>query len=84
MSQFLKVLSTTSSGGNEVKLVNVNDISTIKPSPVGDRSPCRSLISLRSNDRFPVWCTETVEELEAALLHLGSDVVPQIAADGYR
>lgn len=76
MAQFLKVLCTTVSGDTETRLVNVADISNVKPNPKrGDRH-CKSLISLRSNDEFPIWCTETLEEIEIALHHLGTEIVP--------
>lgn len=73
--QFLRLTSTTSNGDEAPVLVNVADISNIKPAKSRE---AKTIISLISNPEFAVWVTADFAVVEAALLHLGVDFAPHV------
>jgi hypothetical protein len=65
---FIRLTVSNKDGQKEKRLVNIADISVVKPS--------LSCVTLISQNDFPIWARETVEELETALINLGVDVCP--------
>jgi len=65
---FIRLTVSNKDGQKEKRLVNIADISVVKPA--------LSCVTLISRNDFPIWARETVEELETALINLGVDVCP--------
>ena len=65
---FIRLTVSNKEGQKEKRLVNIADISVVKPA--------LSCVTLISRNDFPIWARETVEELETALINLGVDVCP--------
>lgn len=68
MAQFIKLTVTSASGGApEAHLINVEDISHVKPAPT-NKTGALSLISRISDPAWAVWTVETVEQIEELIL----------------
>lgn len=65
---FIRLTVSNKEGQKEKRLVNIADISVVKPA--------LSCVTLISRNDFPIWARETVEEIETALINLGVDVCP--------
>lgn len=79
---FIRLTGTTTRGEDHPTIISVEDISGIKPVPVGTRgNNARTIISLRSNPEFPVWSTEPFAAIEAALRELGVLVVDPLTGE---
>lgn len=72
-AQFLRLTGTTADGETFPVLVNVADISNIKPTR---KREANTIVSLRSSPDFAAWVREDFAEVEAALLHVGADCAP--------
>lgn len=75
MAQFIKLTVTSASGGApEAHLINVEDISHIKPAPA-NKTGALTLISRISDPAWAVWVVETVEQIDELILaeELGYD-----------
>ena len=65
---FIRLTVSNKDGQKEKRLVNIADISVVKPA--------LSCVTLISRNDFPIWARETVEEIETALINLGVNVCP--------
>lgn len=74
-AQFLRLTGTTADGDTYPILVNVADISNIKPTR---KREANTIVSLRSSPDFAAWVREDFAEVEACLRHLGVDSAPHV------
>ena len=72
---FIRLTVSNKDGQKEKRLVNIADISVVKPAP-SHVEPALSCVTLISRNDFPIWARETVEEIETALINLGVAVCP--------
>ena len=59
---FIRLTVSNKDGQKEKRLVNIADISVVKPAP-SHVEPALSCVTLISRNDFPIWARETVEAL---------------------
>lgn len=71
---FLKVTTRSKSGNVEARLVNLSDISVVKPAPPDNPTCARTCITLVSEPGFPIWALEDMATIEDAVARSGGQV----------